>query len=49
MFRKSENINLIQRPFGLKKGSIIHPYFLSGLIKIMDHITAVHYQDVKLK
>ena len=29
--------------------AIEHPYFLTGLIEIMTHITLLNYQKVKLK
>ena len=31
------------------KKSIEHPYFLTGFIEIMTHITSVHFKDIKLK
>ena len=35
--------------FEILDKALEHPYFLSGLIKIMDHVTALQYQNIKLK
>lgn len=46
MFRKSENINLIQRPFGLKMGSIID-YRLSSTRSLYIDPTAGIIFDIR--
>lgn len=38
----AEAMNILEK-------AIEHPYFLSGLIEIMGHITSVHFQDINLK